>query len=456
MRKDNLLKDAGFILILLCMVLTTMIVTGTVESQGAIFEVTTDKTLYILGESVTIFLTNVGDENLSAGGPIITIYDSEDEIVYQEACYCWYELEPGECITWPSWDQTNQQGDQVPVCSYIVEGFLSGFDESYVDEAAFYISYDENSSPPDNPDTPMGPTECEVGVSYTYSTSTIDPDGDMVRYGWKYTGDNTVEKWTSLYNSDSPCSIQLVFDDPGTYSLKVMAEDEHGLQSGWSLALSVVIENDPLVVDAEGPYEGNIMEDIEFDSTVTGGVPPYECLWDYGDGNTSIADPHPTHNYGNAGNYTVTLTVTDNENNTASDTTWAYINAPPKTPIIDGPQHGKEGLKYIYTATTTDPDGDQIFYIWNFSDSNELIETLMPLDSGEICKLNHTFTEKGEYTLRVKARDIYNAESEWSEPLEISIPKTKIYNPLQYLLRLLEHFPLFEKILNQIVEGEKE
>jgi PKD repeat protein len=451
MRKENLLKDAGVILIALFMVLTNMVVTGTGEFQGAILEVTTDKTFYILGEPVTIFLTNVGDETLSAGGPIITIYDSEDEIVYQEGCYCWYELGPGEYVTWPAWEQTNQQGDQVPVGCYIVEGFLSGFDENYVDDATFYISDDESSSPPNNPDTPMGPTDGEEGVSYTYSTSTIDPDGDMIRYGWEYTGDNTIEKWTNLYNSDTQCSIQLVFDDPGTYSLRVMAEDENGAQSDWSQALGVVIENEPLTVDAEGPYEGNIMEDIEFDSIVTGGIPPYEYLWDYGDGNTSSGDPHPTHNYGNAGNYTVMLTVTDSEDDTASDTTWTYINAPPKTPIIDGPQHGKEGLKYIYTATTTDPDDNQIFYIWNFSDSSELIETLTPLDSGEICKLNHIFTEKGDYTLRVKARDIYDAESEWSDPLEISMPKNKVIDISLFIQNFIQRFPFMVKILKQII-----
>ena len=87
MRKGSLLKDAGVIIIVLFMVLTTMVVTGIVEPQGAVLDVTTDKTLYILGEPVIIFLTNVGGELLSAGGPVITIYNSEDEIVYQEACF---------------------------------------------------------------------------------------------------------------------------------------------------------------------------------------------------------------------------------------------------------------------------------------------------------------------------------------------------------------------------------
>ena len=109
------------------------------SSTGAVLEVTTDKIIYSPGEPVAIFLTNVGDELLSAGGPIITIYNNDNEIVYQEATYCWYELEPGEYVTWPPWDQTDQQGVQVPVGRYVVEGFLSGGEENYIDTATFYI-----------------------------------------------------------------------------------------------------------------------------------------------------------------------------------------------------------------------------------------------------------------------------------------------------------------------------
>ena len=109
-------------------------------SVGPVLEVTTDKEVYTQGETVQIFLTNVGDETLSGGGPIITIYNEDNEIVYQLGAYCWVELEPSEYIDWwPPWDQTDQQGDQVPVGAYVVEGFLSGFEEDYIDDFTFYI-----------------------------------------------------------------------------------------------------------------------------------------------------------------------------------------------------------------------------------------------------------------------------------------------------------------------------
>ena len=89
---------------------------------------------------VNIFLTNVGDEVLSGGGPLVTIYNEENEIMYQLGAWCWVELEPGEFIDWwPPWDQIDKQGEQVPVGTYVVEGFLSDGEDGYIDTAIFYI-----------------------------------------------------------------------------------------------------------------------------------------------------------------------------------------------------------------------------------------------------------------------------------------------------------------------------
>jgi hypothetical protein len=97
----------------------------------------------------------------------------------------------------------------------------------------------------------------------------------------------------------------------------------------------------PLSCDAHGPYEGIIDEDIEMDGTATGGMPPYEYLWDFGDGHTS-EDMHPTHKYENPGIYTVTLTVTDFLEDTATDETTATIIGIPEIGI--GAISGGKGI----------------------------------------------------------------------------------------------------------------
>jgi PKD repeat protein len=98
----------------------------------------------------------------------------------------------------------------------------------------------------------------------------------------------------------------------------------------------------PLIVDANGPYNGFVGDNIQFTGTVYGGILPYTYHWDFGDGQTSNKQ-NPTHNYSTVGNYTATFTVTDNEGNSSSDTalvTVSYAPPPPPSVTITKPVKG--------------------------------------------------------------------------------------------------------------------
>ncbi len=56
---------------------------------------------------------------------------------------------------------------------------------------------------------------------------------------------------------------------------------------------------------------------MQFTAQVAGGFVPYSYQWDFGDGKTSN-DPAPNHAYRAAGDYSVSLTITDDRGNTAS------------------------------------------------------------------------------------------------------------------------------------------
>jgi len=80
----------------------------------------------------------------------------------------------------------------------------------------------------------------------------------------------------------------------------------------WISPFFVAAVGEELTANAGGPYNGIKNGLIQFHGAATGGTPPYTWHWYFGDGTTSTLQ-NPTHNYSNAGNYDVKLTVTDNE-----------------------------------------------------------------------------------------------------------------------------------------------
>jgi hypothetical protein len=116
------------------------------------------------------------------------------------------------------------------------------------------------------------------------------------------------------------------------------------------------------------------------------------------------------------------------------------LSTPPEKPLVpSGPPTGSPEKEYVFTSSTVDPDGDQLFYLFNWGDGTTS-EWLGPYNSGEQVEAAHTWTTKGSYEITVKAKDVNGAMSEWSDPHAISMPKAR-----GALSLLAEHF--IERIL---------
>ncbi len=121
-------------------------------------------------------------------------------------------------------------------------------------------------------------------------------------------------------------------------------------------------------------------------------------------------------------------------------------NEGPNTPDKPtGPTQGKPGTTYIYRTTTLDPESDQVYYMWDWGDGN-ISEWLGPFNSGSVGSAQKTYTAKGQYLIKVKAKDVWGSESDWSEPLDITMPKDVSYPFRSLFLQLLEQ--LFERFPN--------
>ena len=55
-----------------------------------------------------------------------------------------------------------------------------------------------------------------------------------------------------------------------------------------------------------------------------------------------------------------------------------------------------------------------------------------------------------DHLIQVKAKDVYGAESEWSDPLPVSMPKNKAINTP--FLNFLENHPNLFPLLRQLLD----
>jgi hypothetical protein len=99
----------------------------------------------------------------------------------------------------------------------------------------------------------------------------------------------------------------------------------------------------------------------------------------------------------------------------------ANVNSPPLTPSTpSGTAKGDPGMEYDFSSSTTDPDEDDIFYFFDWGDET-FSDWLGPYASGDACIASHTWADYGIYDVRVRAKDVHDYESDWSNSLSVAI-----------------------------------
>jgi len=121
-------------------------------------------------------------------------------------------------------------------------------------------------------------------------------------------------------------------------------------------------------------------------------------------------------------------------------------NTPPDAPFIDGPTNVKPFIPYSYTINTNDADGEDVRYYIDWGDGSS--KWYGPYASGEILTVEHKW-KTGSHTIKVKARDSYGDDSEWTY-LEVSAPRNKALMINWLLQRFLDRYPNTFPILKML------
>lgn len=236
---------------------------------------------------------------------------------------------------------------------------------------------------------PRAPARVAAGDVVVFDGSaSYDLDGTIIGHHWAF-GDG--------HDADT-VRAEHVFDEPGTYDVRLVVEDGSGAANATAEATTQVVVNAPPTPVADSPRRLAIGEVAWFDASGSEDDDGEDLRyhWDFGDG-SSAEGARARYAYRTAGRYEVALEVADTSE-TATNRTMlvepVVVNAPPVADagadrIVTSSEVGFDG------TASFDPDGTIVRYDWNFGDGR----------TGEGPQPVHVFREPGVYTVRLTVRD---------------------------------------------------
>lgn len=234
------------------------------------------------------------------------------------------------------------------------------------------------------------------GMPVTLSAAgSFDPEGDPLVYRWDLDGDGSFDTgWSS-----SPTLAHTWTDD---WNGSVTVEVSDGTSAS-SASAPVTISNLPPVIDTVTVESPVVPEGAPVQFSVTCSDPGSgdtiaSVTWDFGDGSFGAGES-PAHAYADNGEYTVVVTVTDDDGATAQKSVVVSVsNTAPVVTIGADASEIDEGGSVSFTGTVTDAGiHDNPTFTWDFGDGSPAVSgTLAP---------THTYADDGLYTVTLTATD---------------------------------------------------
>jgi large repetitive protein len=228
------------------------------------------------------------------------------------------------------------------------------------------------------------------GQTLTFAGEYLDPGIlDTHTLSWTF-GDGSAPVTGTL----TPAHL---FKDDGSYTVTLTVTDKDGAST--SDQLIVLVRNvNPTITNLTGNTTVNEGSLTAFSAVATDpGTDTLTYSWNFGDGSNPVLGDAVSHIYGDNGTYTVTLTVTDEDGGSTTQT--LAVNVVNVAPTVNA---GADQTLYLDETVTlsgdyTDPGFlDTHTVIWNFGDGTSQTGTLNP---------THTYTTPGLYNLSFNVTD---------------------------------------------------
>ena len=235
-----------------------------------------------------------------------------------------------------------------------------------------------------------------VGSEVSFDGSgSRDPDGGELTYSWAFGTDadpatSSAKKPFCIYSTRGTKTVTLTVTDP----LGATASD----------TATITVYNPP-VANAGDDQDVEVNETVNFDGSGSrdpdGGELTYS--WDFGTDATSAEDVDgsmPSCSYTTPGDKIVTLTVTDDEEATASDTVTIKVTSPtPPRPVANAGSNQVVTLGSEVSFDGSGSTGNELTYLWDFGDAED------PTATGSEVTASHTYTTPGDKNVTLTVTD---------------------------------------------------
>ena len=315
------------------------------------------------------------------------------------------------------------------------------------------------------PGTIVGSSACRYD-EYSWA---MPPDYVYDTYVFHWTA---AVKWEDAYgvpvNADVNSDGIITMDEAYAYAVEHDQDDEspqYGeYPEGTGSYLSLKITSNPPSQPTKpiGPSLG--IWHIEYTFTSSATEPDneqiyYQFNWDDGS-NSGWIGPYSSgqtgtgsHIWTELGTYNVTVKAKDIWGATSAISEPLVVtitdNTPPEIPEITGPGAGKPGNQYRFNLQTADAQSQEIYYFIDWGDGTNST-WLGPYVSGTQIHVTHSWSEKGNYTVKAKAKDSMNSESDWGT-LQVLMPTDYHFSLQAFLQHLLQKYPNIFPLLRYLL-----